>query len=150
MTTARLLGSLDIPGTSVAPSLARDYLREILDPAQHAVDDAVLCVSELVTNAVTHTASGRGGKVHVSVAEYADGGVLVEVADDGADTEPVPVRLAEEMSSHGRGLFLVEQIAAAWSHRRGPSGTITWFVVRPPDRRRETAVASGVDAGAMG
>lgn len=131
MTTARLLGSLDIPGTATAPSLARDYVREVLDPAHHPIEEAALLVSELVTNAVVHTASGRGGKVNVSVTECPDGAIRVEVADEGGPTEPSPVALTDEMSTNGRGLFLVEHIATDWDHRRGPSGTVTWFVVGP-------------------
>ncbi|MCG5211700.1 ATP-binding protein [Streptosporangium soli] len=127
MRTARLLGSLAIPGTAAAAAEARHYLRAVLDPGRHAIDEVTLLASELVTNAVVHTASGRGGTIKVSVMEC-PGGILVEVADEGGHTAPV-LRQADDFDLNGRGLFLVDTLAADWGHQEEGCGRTTWFLV---------------------
>ncbi|MDF5753959.1 ATP-binding protein [Spongiactinospora sp. TRM90649] len=134
MSRARLLGSLDIPGTAAAPARARNYLATILDPAMYALDaiaDVTLLTSELVTNAVVHTASGDGGKVTLSVLEFPGGGILVQVADEGSATRPTPRVPGDDLDTHGRGLRLVDSVAANWGHQRDGVGTTTWFLVDP-------------------
>jgi anti-sigma regulatory factor (Ser/Thr protein kinase) len=92
-----------------------------------AAEDAVLLTSELVTNAITHTASGSGGKVVVTVYR-ADTRVRVEVRDDGSGQVPAvcPDHEAEES---GYGLGLVELIARCWGYRGGQHGRIVWFML---------------------
>ncbi|MFI0423778.1 ATP-binding protein [Spongiactinospora sp. 9N601] len=145
MSRARLLGSLDIPGTAAAPAHARSYLRTILDPTMHALDaiaDVTLLTSELVTNAVVHTASGDGGKVTVSVMEFPGGGILVQVADEGGPTRPTPRVPDDEFDLHGRGLRLVDALAVTWGHQRDGVGTTTWFMVDASEVRAEQRDAS--------
>jgi anti-sigma regulatory factor (Ser/Thr protein kinase) len=53
------------------------------------VDGARLIASELVTNAVLHTGSGRaGGLVTIEVLEISDAVARIEVIDEGALTIP--------------------------------------------------------------
>ena len=54
------------PGSGDQVARARLFVGQVLGGCP-AADDAVLLTSELVTNAVTHTASGTGGKVVVTV-----------------------------------------------------------------------------------
>jgi anti-sigma regulatory factor (Ser/Thr protein kinase) len=105
---------------------ARHFVASLL--AGHpAADEAVLLTSELATNAVLHTASGRGGFFRVVVC-LAGERVRIEVHDGGSDTAPdVHVPSAPEES--GSGLFLVASIAARWGHRGGPDGRMVWFEV---------------------
>jgi anti-sigma regulatory factor (Ser/Thr protein kinase) len=91
-----------------------------------AADDAVLLTSELVTNAITHTASGRGGKVVVTVYR-ADTRVRVEVRDDGS--EQVPAVSYDKTEESGYGLGLVDLIAHSWGYRGGQRGRIVWFML---------------------
>jgi len=91
------------------------------------VDDAVLLTSELVTNAITHTASGTGGKVVVTVYR-ADTRVRVEVRDDGSDHTPA-VCSYDTAEVSGYGLGLVELIARCWGYRGGQRGRIVWFML---------------------
>jgi anti-sigma regulatory factor (Ser/Thr protein kinase) len=130
--TARLLGSLDVPGTPAAPAQARGYLRAVLGDGI-SLDDAILLVSELVTNSVRHSASGAGGTITVSVLEDAGGRVRVEVADQGGATWPAPRRppddIIGDLQDSGRGLFLVDRLSAAWGHFRRGARTTTWFVI---------------------
>ena len=60
------------PGSGDQVARARLFVGHVLGGCP-AADDAVLLTSELVTNAITHTASGRGGKVVVTVYRAAPG-----------------------------------------------------------------------------
>jgi anti-sigma regulatory factor (Ser/Thr protein kinase) len=114
------------PGSADQVRRARQFVGQVLGGCP-AANDAVLLTSELVTNAVTHTASGRGGKIVVTIYR-ADTRVRVEVRDGGSDQVPV-VRgygLAEES---GCGLGLVELMAHCWGYRGGQRGRIVWFML---------------------
>jgi anti-sigma regulatory factor (Ser/Thr protein kinase) len=93
------------------------------------VDTATLLTSELVTNAIVHSASGApGGTVTIVVVDVSDG-VLVEVIDDGsADTPVVKDGL---LTADGHGLYLVQQMTAQWGYLRDPAGTTVWFHLPP-------------------
>ncbi|MET9065374.1 ATP-binding protein [Streptosporangium sandarakinum] len=69
-----------------APRMRR-YVRDLLDDTEHPhTDDALLLVTELVTNSVRHSDSGRvpGGRVVVAVADHA-GTLHIEVIDAGSE-----------------------------------------------------------------
>jgi hypothetical protein len=59
------------------------------------------------------------------VVDSADG-VLVEVADDGS-RHSAPVVRDDVYAAEGRGLYLVQQLAAQWGHLQDQTGTIVWF-----------------------
>ncbi len=89
-------------------------------------DDAVLLVSELVTNAITHTRSGAGGTFKVMICHYPSR-LFVGVTDEGAATAP-GVSPPGGLEPSGRGLYLVAGIATCWGHERsGPRGRTVWF-----------------------
>jgi hypothetical protein len=116
----------------LAPRNARAYARETcvgLVP-QRLLDDVLLVVSELVTNASTH---GRG-KISLVLRVTADE-VFVTVQDYGQSLGPSP--LAEEsFEEHGRGLVIVAEVASSWGvHALGDSGKLVWCVVHAPGRR---------------
>ena len=104
------------PGSDNQVAQARLFVGQVLGGCP-AADDAVLLTSELVTNAITHTASGTGGKVVVTVYR-ADTRVRVEVRDDGSDQVPA-VRPHGPAGQSGYGLGLVELIAHCWGYRGG-------------------------------
>ena len=105
---------------------ARLFVGQVLGGCP-AADDAVLLTSELVTNAVTHTASGTGGKVVVTVYR-ADTRVRVEVRDGGSGQVPA-VCSYDKAEESGYGLGLVELIAHCWGYRGGQCGRIVWFML---------------------
>jgi anti-sigma regulatory factor (Ser/Thr protein kinase) len=85
-------------------------------------DSAALVVSELVTNAIVHTASD------VVVCELHDGDDLVRIAvrDQGCapgEPCPSPQRADEE---HGRGLLLVDALSHAWGAQEHGPGLLVW------------------------
>lgn len=81
-TTTPQARTRSFPATPRQVREARQYLAALLDGFP-AADDALLCLSELVSNAILHTDSARpGGQFTVAVTR--NGGHLrVEVGDDG-------------------------------------------------------------------
>ena len=79
------------------------------------LDDALLVVSELAANALTHARSSY--RLRISATAMV---LRIEVDDAGAGTpEPQPLTDTEE---HGRGLHLVDALAASWGMESGESG----------------------------
>ncbi|WP_425840240.1 ATP-binding protein [Streptomyces fractus] len=86
-----------------------------------AVDDGELLVSELVTNAVVHTADTT---VALTVAHLGNR-LLIEVTDS-SPVRPA-LRAPGPEDEQGRGMQLVEAVASAWGSRREPGrGKTTW------------------------
>ncbi|MEU4233753.1 ATP-binding protein [Nonomuraea sp. NPDC026600] len=114
----RFLGEVVLPGVAQSVAVARHCVGEMLAAAGHrVVEDARLIVSELITNALIHSASGlQGGVVTVEVVAVNAEIVRVEVSDDGSDTVP-RARESGDDDCHGRGLWLVEQISLKWGVR---------------------------------
>ncbi|MBV1938493.1 ATP-binding protein [Streptomyces sp. BV286] len=141
-------------GLSPAPAsvgLARRNVRELLgewgtDP--ETCDNAVLVTSELVTNALTHTASEwivcrlrtDGHRLHLEVEDQNRGLTLPAQRSAGPDDQG------------GRGLMLVGMLSSDWGVRDAAygSGRVVWAVLPsrqtlspPPSTPRELA-ASGL------
>lgn len=93
-------------------------------------DAAEQLVGELVANAVGHGSVPPGRLVLVAF-EYTGGALRIEVHDACAD-EPV-LRTPGEADESGRGLRLVEALAAEWGvrARAGGVGKVVWCVCRP-------------------
>jgi len=123
-TTAPLIGwSRAFPATPAQVREARQFLTGILD-GHPAADDAVLCLSEPVTNATIHSHSRQpGGHFRVRV-ERRGSRIRVEVADQGGPWE----RSAKEDEQNGRGLLVVAQLARNFG-RTGDdrAGWTVWF-----------------------
>ncbi|MFI6800547.1 ATP-binding protein [Streptosporangium canum] len=92
------------------------------------VEDAELIVSELATNAVRHSDSGRfGGRFTVSI-EADRSRLWLSVLDEGGPRSP---RVLPPLASgeNGRGLVLVNELAAAWGITGDDRGRIVWAVL---------------------
>jgi anti-sigma regulatory factor (Ser/Thr protein kinase) len=88
-------------------------------------DTVMLLTSELVTNAVIH--AGSGPIVSLAVAEAT---IEVGVADGAVRPPPRPCSRREVgpgVAEEGRGLYLVQSIAAAWGVSTQPEGKQIWF-----------------------
>jgi anti-sigma regulatory factor (Ser/Thr protein kinase) len=126
---AAVLGSLTIPGQPAEVSAARAFVTRTMAATGKGrtidSDAATLLTSELVTNAILHTASGAdGGTVTIVVMDVADG-VLVEVIDDGS--AGMPVVKSDLLATDGHGLYLVQQLTAQWGYLRDQASTTVWF-----------------------
>ncbi|MFC9506968.1 ATP-binding protein [Streptomyces sp. NPDC057002] len=87
--------------------------------------NAVLLVSELVTNAVLHTLSER---ILCGVARVANDRFRLEVHDGDLTGRGIPDCRPGPDDEHGRGLLLVREIADSWGIVRSPltGGNAVW------------------------
>ena len=85
------------------------------------VEDVLLLVSEVVTNAVMHART----TVRVT-ALAAAGRVLVAVTDDDPQHAPCTAERGT-MATSGRGLRLVELLASSWGVEVGETSKVVWF-----------------------
>ncbi|MBO0807435.1 MAG: ATP-binding protein [Actinobacteria bacterium] len=115
------------PGRANQIAHARDFARRTL-AACPALDDAVLLVSELATNAVEHTDTGNAGNFQVSIYQR-ETSLLIAIKDDGSGTSPTTCRV-DALAECGRGLGLVELIANRWGHCGDERGRTVWFELR--------------------
>jgi anti-sigma regulatory factor (Ser/Thr protein kinase) len=119
-----VLAEVTLPGVRRSVGVARNLVRDLADGLP-LVDDLVTAVSEMVANAVTHTASGlRGGRVTV-VLSAGDGVYRLEVTDDGAAGGRPHVK-AEVGAETGRGMRIVEALSARWGFRVDGPRTVVW------------------------
>jgi anti-sigma regulatory factor (Ser/Thr protein kinase) len=112
---------LDLPRVPVSVARARAGLRPLRPALGDRYDDAVLLISELVTNAIRH---GEGATVRLQ-ARVRAGTCRFEVIDGGAGFVP-PVLAPDETFAGGRGLRIVSSMADAWGVYEGGS-THVWF-----------------------
>jgi anti-sigma regulatory factor (Ser/Thr protein kinase) len=100
------------------------------------LDDVLLIVSELVTNAVLH---GEGEILVRTKLE--DGCVLGEVTDEGPGFEPqLPKR--DTMTPTTQGLCIVNRLAADWGVTDGAAHV--WFSVGLAERELRASSASSM------
>jgi anti-sigma regulatory factor (Ser/Thr protein kinase) len=142
---------MTVPGKRQEVSRARGFVARTL--AESAAgggaavdpDAATLLTSELVTNAILHTASGGpGGVVSVRILGLADG-ALVEVTDGGSAATPVVK--ADPLAGEGQGLYLVQQMASQWGYRRDQAGTTVWFYLAARPGAADPGEADGDPPG---
>ncbi|MEU5435664.1 ATP-binding protein [Streptomyces sp. NPDC020719] len=88
----------------------------------HMIDAAQLCVTELVTNVITHVGPGTPTTLAVSM----NGGFLrLEVTDP--DVRALPTLLAAtEGEESGRGMALVDAMATRWGVVLRADVKVTW------------------------
>ncbi|MFC6082822.1 ATP-binding protein [Sphaerisporangium aureirubrum] len=132
MTTGDRLGKIDLLGLASSAKIARAYVYSVLYRAgRRDLDDIETVVSEVFTNAIRHSESGRrpGGLVQVRV--YDDGATSrVEVTDEGSPNGiPAIPEQADPVSEGGRGLWLVRELFSSWGWGQDHSGRTVWFEV---------------------
>lgn len=123
---------------SGAPAAAREFLSAHRDDLpDDLIDDALLLVTELVSNAVRHGHSGIVLRVRA-----APPGIGVAVADAGTSLPPRPgeIGLPGADAVTGRGLAIVDAVASEWgvtAHDPAPGKTV-WFELRREQARDGT------------
>jgi anti-sigma regulatory factor (Ser/Thr protein kinase) len=129
-----LLGSLTITGRPENVSATRAFVRRTLGADHACTDSAVLLASEMCANSIQHSQSGDGGEITISVIAV-PGGIRVEVADQGGPSVPAlrPAGLGQPGTAEsGRGLQMVDALAARWDYAQDATGTVTWFELAVP------------------
>jgi len=93
---------------------------------ERLVEDVDLVVSELVTNALLHSGDlGTGSACPIRFElDLRDGTLTCRVVD----SSPLPPRPEEaaDTAESGRGLILVDALAAAWDWEDLPDGKAVW------------------------
>jgi anti-sigma regulatory factor (Ser/Thr protein kinase) len=116
----------ELPHSSTSVRQARSLLAASLserDVLGAAADDAILILSELVTNALRHARALSSGMIRVSWGLSGDGLLRIEVTDGGGTTRPTPKPYSMSVSSHaGRGLEIVDRLADRWGSQREEGG----------------------------
>lgn len=86
------------------------------------VDTAQLCVSELVSNIVTHVGTGTPGSLVLST-----GGARLRVEVHDPDTRALPTLVDAEVDAEGgRGMALVAALADRWGVQVYDDHKVTW------------------------
>jgi serine/threonine-protein kinase RsbW len=112
------------PGREDQVPEARRFVKWVLEGCP-VIDDAILCVSELATNALQHSASGHGGEFEITV-QQGQSCARVAVSDNGSRDKPV-VCASDDASEQGRGLAMVTLVASRWGESGNESGRTVWF-----------------------
>ena len=117
-----LTARLQIPPVSTGIGDARRFARDKLTTwgVVGVADNAILMISELVTNAILH-----GGEGAVLTLTLDDVKVRAEVRDS-SPAMPV-VRSYSETATTGRGMVIVDALAAAWGTFAVDGGKVVWF-----------------------
>ena len=102
------------PGEERQVAVLRRWLASLLS-ARPEAGDLLVVATEMVNNAIRHTASGRGGRFTVEVTWH-PAMVRVAVTDGGAPDGPHLIH--DPLSENGRGLRLILGMSA----RSGVSG----------------------------
>jgi anti-sigma regulatory factor (Ser/Thr protein kinase) len=112
---------LTLDRTMDAPRQARDRVRQLPHLGADHVEDAVLLVSELVTNAVKYGPEHEAIRLIITTDDRA---TRFTVHDLGLG--PLPeMREAGDPAPGGHGLRLVDALADRWGVERG--STRVWF-----------------------
>jgi anti-sigma regulatory factor (Ser/Thr protein kinase) len=115
---------LQLPHTSDSVRRARRTIAAFLDPSEvpvTVVEDLLLLVSELVTNAVVHAGSPAVVRLDADVER-----IKVAVADRDPEKAPKMAE-PEPLSPSGRGVLLVDRLASRWGVEPQRSGKVVWF-----------------------
>ena len=116
----------NLPHSSVSVRQARARLAQDLserDVLGTVVDDAVLILSEFVTNSLRHARALNSDTIRVCWSLSGEGTLRIEVTDGGGTTRPVTKPYAMSVSAQaGRGLEIVDRLADRWGSQREESG----------------------------
>jgi two-component sensor histidine kinase len=111
--------SIVLPVDLQTPKAARDAVAARFGDEPRC-GELLLCISEVVTNAVRHARTV--GRMTVSRHDLI---LTVEVADGSRD---LPVEQPPSVAATtGRGLRILDQLSLRWGARRTSEGKVVWF-----------------------
>ncbi|WP_165358472.1 ATP-binding protein [Haloactinopolyspora alba] len=136
-------GAIELTSTVGSVPRARHHIAESLHGAgltPVVVENALIVVTELVTNAVLHARPLNGGTAPGGVSlrwTVVGETVMIDVTDGGGAEHP---RLQQPATAEdaGRGLAIVDAVALEWGVRTEPAAVTVHAVVGPwePDAPR--------------
>lgn len=117
--------AIALPSNVDAPGTARAFIHAHsahLPP--HVIDDALILVTELVSNAVLHGRPSVTLQVRIEPP-----GIGVAVTDDGDAFALTPPSPPDPRSTSGRGLLIVDRLASRWGIEQSEPlpGKTVWF-----------------------
>jgi hypothetical protein len=113
---------------TVSPLGVRRLVQQLGEPMPaERLDDALLCASELVTNALMHTAGPV--RVRVSGDQHS---IRIEVEDT---SDQPPVLMGDPQAIGGRGLLVVDALTSSWGTIRRSWGKTVWAEIGSPGAR---------------
>ncbi len=112
-----------LASTPASAGIARRFANDVLTDwgVIELADQVSLCVSELVTNALIHTATDVELVLRLSTSA-----VRVEVVDQ-SDRLPIVRDRSQDGDTTGRGLTIVEAMADSWGIDTTNGGKSVWF-----------------------
>ncbi|MFF3112512.1 ATP-binding protein [Kitasatospora sp. NPDC057904] len=123
--------SWDVEPSPEAVRPARRLIRHIAESwrlplSDNELRDVELCADELLANAVNHVQE----PCCVTV-QWTGTRLRVEIAD--RSSQPPLGNTADDLSTNGRSLVLVEALAHSWGWYAGGVGKVVWFEVAPDE-----------------
>lgn len=136
--------SMAVPHGPAGVGEARHRMREQLrrsGVSESVVDDAVLILSELLSNACRHGrplghAEVGDGDIRAAWRVDRAGGLTVEVTDGGGPTRPVPAT-PSVTARGGRGLNIISALSQDWGVHDSATGEVTVWVIVTEGHCRE-------------
>jgi len=119
--------ALALPGNERSPGRARRIVRAALLDAGRTekIDEALLLVTEIATNAVIHAGTPIELAVDIGVDE-----VTIRITDFTPGLiGAVPAGVPSGPGESGRGLWLVDRLASCWGTRHEPGRKTVWFTL---------------------
>ncbi|MDQ1006765.1 anti-sigma regulatory factor (Ser/Thr protein kinase) [Streptomyces sp. V4I23] len=118
------LVSADAKDVSRIRRVAKEFLTD-LRVSPTALDDALLIISELVTNAVLHALPPAALRVRCIQQQL----LRIEVTDGGP--RPNPTSKPDQHEEHGRGMLIVAAMAVRYGTIAHAGGATCWAELNP-------------------
>jgi anti-sigma regulatory factor (Ser/Thr protein kinase) len=144
-----------LPHSSTSVRQARSQLASALyerDVLGSLVDDAVLILSEFVTNSLRHARALDSGMIRIAWELSGEGLLRIEVTDGGGTTRPSTKPYSMSVSAHaGRGLEIVDRLADRWGSQREEGGDeyTVWAELAVRARHAGRRLRSGPGTGTV-
>jgi len=124
--TGAVRETMTLAGRAERARVARAFVDGVLGPGHPCADVAALLVSELFANSIRHSGSGAPGETVTVAVKTASDVIRVEVTNLRGPGVP-QLRPSGDEAEDGRGLHLVDRLAARWGWRRRGGRVVTWF-----------------------
>ncbi|MFP3963360.1 ATP-binding protein [Actinomadura fulvescens] len=110
------LERLVLAPTAASVRRARDFTHKRLADwgLEELLDDTVIVMSELLSNALTHALTRTSTTPALQLVLIRHPRSLVVVVTDPASAPPLPVVQPDEFATSGRGLHIVDTLSSRW------------------------------------